>query len=96
MSKEVSGNDLDWDEAEEKEKSKSRRSDRNARTEQDIKAMASDDAVMAREVMQLKKELSRLHYKVKHYHNQTRVVNAIVNSVVVALLLAILYKLYAA
>jgi hypothetical protein len=94
MSRERSGNDLEWDEAEEKEKAKQRRSDRQARLEEDVKKIAQDDEAMAREIVLLKKELSRLHYKVKHYHNQSRVVNAIVNSVVVLLLIAILYKLY--
>ena len=94
MSTDRSGNDMDWEEAEEKEKAKQRRNERQAKLEQDVKKIAEDDEAMAREIILLKKELSRLHYKVKHYHNQSRVVNAIVNSVVVLLLIAILYKLY--
>ena len=94
MSRDRSGNDMDWDEADEKEKSKQRRNERHARLEQDVKKIAVDDEAMAREILLLKKELSRLHYKVKHYHNQGRVINAIVNSVVILLLIAVLYKLY--
>ena len=94
MSKERSGQEQEWDETEEREQAKQRRSERHARHEDDLKKMTQDEGAMARAVLLLKKEMSRLHYKVKHYHNQSRVVNAIVNSVLILLLLAVLYKLY--
>jgi len=94
MSTARSGHDHEWDESEDREKAKQRRNERQAKLEQEVKSLAGDDEAMAREILLLKKELSRLHYKVKHYHNQSRVINAIVNSVVILLLIAVLYKLY--
>ena len=77
------------------EKKHSRRSGGNNRIEEDAKKLAEDNAMLAREVLLLKKEMNRLHYKVKSYNNQNRVVNAIINTVVIALLLVITYRLYA-
>ncbi len=94
MSRERTSNEPEWDEAEERERSRVRKHERHAKLEQEIKAVASDELGMAREIVNLKKELNRLHYKVKHYQQQSRVVNAIVNTIFIILLVAILYKLY--
>lgn len=79
---------------EESGRSKSRRRDRKLMLEQEIKKLAEDEYEKARELLMIKKELNRLHYKVKNYHNQTRIVNAVIQVVIVILLLVITYKLY--
>ena len=62
--------------------------------EEEIRKVAEDDLQKAREIVMIRKELNRLHYKVKSYHNQSRIVNGIVQIVIVILLLVITYRLY--
>ena len=82
------------DESSSSRKRRSRNSEQSAKFEEDVKALAGDDAMIARELLLLKKEMSRLHYKVKTYHNQTRIVNGIINTVIIGLLLVIVYQLF--
>ncbi|CAN5732033.1 hypothetical protein BH10BAC3_BH10BAC3_41960 [soil metagenome] len=90
--------DEDWDREDEKSnqsRSSRHRRDRKQALEEDIIKVAKDDMLKAREIVMIRKELNRLHYKVKSYHNQTRITNAIVQLVIIALLLVIVYRLYA-
>jgi hypothetical protein len=68
--------------------------DRKMMLEQEILKVSQDDMMRAREIVMIRKELNRLHYKVKTYHNQTRLVNGIIQIVIVILLLVIIYRLY--
>lgn len=87
--------DQDWDQEEEKpRRNGSRRRDRKLMLEEEIRKVAEDDLQKAREIVMIRKELNRLHYKVKSYHNQSRIVNGIVQIVIVILLLVITYRLY--
>jgi len=84
----------DWEDQEEKPERQPRRRDRKMMLEQEILKVSQDDVHRAREIVMIRKELNRLHYKVKTYHNQTRMVNAIIQLVIIALLLVIVYRLY--
>ena len=89
--------DEEWEREDEKptkDRSSRHRRDRKLVLEQEIIKVAKDDMLKAREIVMIRKELNRLHYKVKSYHNQTRVVNALVQLVIVALLLVIVYRIY--
>ena len=89
--------DEEWereDEKPNKDRSSRHRRDRKLVLEQEIIKVAKDDMLKAREIVMIRKELNRLHYKVKSYHNQARVVNAVVQLVIVALLLVIVYRIY--
>jgi hypothetical protein len=87
--------DQDWDQEDEKpRRNGSRRRDRKLMLEEEIRKVAEDDLQKAREIVMIRKELNRLHYKVKSYHNQARIVNGIVQIVIVILLLVITYRLY--
>lgn len=87
---------LDQDQDEQPRRSDYRRKERKIMLEQEVKKVYEDEMYKAREIVMIRKELNRLHYKVKTYHNQTRLVNAIVQLVMVALLLVIAYKLFTA
>ena len=89
--------DEEWEQEEEqgtKSRSSRRRRDRKLMLEEEISKVAQNDMLKAREIVMIRKELNRLHYKVKSYHNQTRIVNAIVHLVIVLLLLVVIYRLY--
>ena len=87
--------DQDWDQEEEKpRRNGSRRRERKLMLEEEIRKVAEDDLQKAREIVMIRKELNRLHYKVKSYHNQSRIVNGIVQIIIVILLLVITYRLY--
>ena len=62
--------------------------------EEEVKQFTEDPAKLAREILSLKKELNRLHYKVKSYQESNRSLQVI--SVVITLILlgVIVAKLY--
>ena len=72
----------------------SRSGEFNSRMEEELKALVNDETKLAREILLLKKELNRLHFKVKNYHKQDKMISAIVNSVVIGLLLVITYRIF--
>lgn len=72
----------------------SRSGEISAKMEEELKAMVTDETKLAREILLIKKELNRLHFKVKNYNKQQSTINAIVNSVVIGLLLVITYRLF--
>ncbi len=82
------------DEKQNGSRSSRQRRDKKMMLEQEIVKVSQDEMLRAREIVMIRKELNRLHYKVKTYHNQTRLVNGIVQLVIVILLLVIIYRLY--
>ncbi|MES2646313.1 MAG: hypothetical protein V4717_05520 [Bacteroidota bacterium] len=82
------------DEKQSGSRSTRQRRDRKMMLEQEIVKVSQDEMLRAREIVMIRKELNRLHFKVKNYHNQTRLVNAIIQIVIVILLLVIIYRLY--
>jgi hypothetical protein len=86
--------DLEWDQEEKPERHRSRSRERKQSLEEQVLNVAKDDIQKARELVMIRKELLRLHYKVKNYHNQARLANGIIQLVIVALLLVVLYRLY--
>jgi hypothetical protein len=87
--------DQDWEQEEKPERHRSsRHRERKQSLEEQVLNVAKDDIQKARELVMIRKELLRLHYKVKNYHNQTRLANGIIQLVIVALLLVVLYRLY--
>jgi predicted RNase H-like nuclease (RuvC/YqgF family) len=72
----------------------SRHGEFSARMEEELKSLVQDETKLAREILMLKKELNRLHFKVKNYHKESRMISAIVNSIVIGLLLVITYRLF--
>ena len=71
-----------------------RQRERKLSLEEQVMNVARDDIQKARELVMIRKELTRLQSRIKTYQNQARISNAIVQLVIVGLLLAILYKLY--
>jgi hypothetical protein len=78
----------------EKRKSTRNSSDRSLRMEEEIARIAKDESLKARELVLMKKEISRLHYKVKAYHSQNRILNIVFNIITISLLLVIAFRLY--
>ncbi|HMP92995.1 MAG TPA: hypothetical protein PKD90_09010 [Phnomibacter sp.] len=78
----------------ERSRRNSRQGEFNSRMEEELKALVNDETKLAREILLLKKELNRLHFKVKNYHKQERMIAAIVNSIVIGLLLVITYRIF--
>ncbi|TAD85980.1 MAG: hypothetical protein EAY75_09845 [Bacteroidetes bacterium] len=72
----------------------SRSGELSEKMEEELKSLVKDEVKLAREILLIKKELNRLHYKVKDYNKQQSTINAIVNSVVIGLLLVIAYRLF--
>jgi hypothetical protein len=72
----------------------SRSGELSAKMEDELTSLVNDKTKLAREILLIKKELNRLHYKVKNYNKQQSTINAIVNSVVIGLLLVIAYRLF--
>jgi hypothetical protein len=72
----------------------SRSGELSAKMEEELKSLVNDEIKLAREILLIKKELNRLHYKIKNYNKQQSTINAIVNSVVIGLLLVIAYRLF--
>ncbi len=64
------------------------------RFEEEVKAFSEDNTKLAREIITLKKELSRLHYKVKTYQEKNRTFHFISNSIIIFLLALIAYKMF--
>lgn len=85
-----------WDSEDQPEnrRRRSSRRDRRQNIEEQVLNVAKDDMQKAREIVMIRKELLRLHYKMKTYHNQARLSNAIIQLVIVALLVVILFRLY--
>ena len=87
--------DPEWDQEEKPERRRSNHHrDRKQNLEEQILNVAKDDHLKAREIVMIRRELMRLHYKVKNYHNQARMANGIMQLVIIALLLVILYRVY--
>jgi hypothetical protein len=86
--------DQDNDGQSERRKSRRSSADRSARMEEEVIKIANDDKALAREILLLKKEIGRLHYKVKNYNSQNRVINFVIAAVIIALLVVIAYRLY--
>ena len=82
------------DEKNELNRKHSRSGEISSKMEEELKALINDDAKLAREILLLKKELNRLHFKVKSYNKQQSTISAIVNSIVIGLLLVITYRLF--
>lgn len=72
----------------------SRSGELSAKMEEELKSIVTDETKLAREILLIKKELNRLHFKVKNYNKQQSTITAIVNSVVIGLLLVIAYRLF--
>jgi uncharacterized protein YlxW (UPF0749 family) len=62
--------------------------------EEEVKQVSEDPAKLAREILSLKKELNRLHYKVKTYQESSRNLQIIVGVITLILLGVIVGKLY--
>ena len=75
---------------------KSSRRHRNSdeRFEEEVKQFTEDPAKLAREILSLKKELNRLHFKVKTYQESNRSLQIISSVVTLILLGVIVAKLY--
>jgi hypothetical protein len=82
------------DEKSELSRRHSRSGELSAKMEEELKSLVNDETKLAREILLIKKELNRLHYKVKNYNKQQSTITAIVNSVVIGLLLIIAYRLF--
>jgi ABC-type lipoprotein release transport system permease subunit len=80
----------------EQEKKSSRRSHRDGQEkfDQEVRLFTEDPAKLAREILSLKKELNRLHFKVKSYQESNRSFQLIFNIVIVALLAIITYRVF--
>ncbi|HSC55191.1 MAG TPA: hypothetical protein VLC98_16280 [Phnomibacter sp.] len=80
------------------EKKSSSRSSRDSQEkfEQEVHLFTEDPAKLGREILSLKKELNRLHYKVKTYQESNRTFQLIFNIVIVVMLSVIIYQLFAA
>ena len=89
----VENQEPDWEE-ERPERRRSQHRERKQSLEEQISSVAKDDNLKARELVMIRKELLRLHYKVKNYHNQARISNGIIQLVIIALLLVVLYRIY--
>lgn len=76
--------------------SQRRHKDSAAKIQEEIISFQQDETKMAREIILLRKELSRLHYKVKAYQNNNRTMAIVFNTIIIALLVVIVFKLYAA
>jgi uncharacterized membrane protein len=72
-------------------RSRHRRSEEDRRkSEEEISAIANDPEKLAREVILLKKELNRLHYKVKSGFSNGRKATLIGQVIIVCLLLVVI------
>lgn len=82
---------------EEKQESHSHRHhhrDSEARMEDEIRAFLKDETRMAREVITLRKELNRLHYKVKTYQQANKTMQTMYGVISLILLAIITYKVF--
>jgi ABC-type lipoprotein release transport system permease subunit len=81
----------------EEEKKSSRRSHRDGQEKFDneVRLFTEDPSKLAREILSLKKELNRLHFKVKSYQESNRSFQLIFNIIIVSLLVIIAYQLFA-
>jgi ABC-type lipoprotein release transport system permease subunit len=84
-------------EQEQEKQSSSRRHQREGqdRLEEEVKLFTEDPAKLAREILSLKKELNRLHFKVKNYQESNRSFQLIFNLIIVAMLAIIAYRVFA-
>lgn len=96
MSKEPSEQGWENEENTERRRSHSSRHYREKKQslEEQVLNVANNDLEKARELVMIRKELLRLHYKVKNYHSQARLTNSIAQLVIIILLLVILFRLY--
>ncbi len=62
--------------------------------EEEVKQFTEDPAKLAREILSLKKELNRLHYKVKTYQESNRSLQIISTVITLILLGVIVAKVY--
>lgn len=64
------------------------------KTEEELKTFLEDPTKLPKEIMLLKKELSRLHYKIKFYHQQERLGQLVIGSITLILLLIIAFRVF--
>lgn len=81
---------------EELEKSSSRRHHREHKEkfEEEVKAFTEDPEKLAREILSLKRELNRLHYKMKSYQESNRSLMLIFNILIMVMLMGIAYRVF--
>jgi len=63
--------------------------------EEEVKQFTEDPAKLAREILSLKKELNRLHYKVKSYQESNRslqIISAVITFILLGVIVAKLYS----
>ena len=65
--------------------------DKQQKQEEEIASIASNNVHLAREIVNLKKELNRLHYKTKHGFVETRRFILFLQIVIAAMLAYIIY-----
>lgn len=89
-------NDVFTSEEERQHSHSHRRSHRDseARIEDEIRAFMKDDTRMAREIITLRKEVSRLHYKVKTYQQANKTMQTMYGVISLILLSIITYKMF--
>lgn len=68
--------------------------DSEARMEDEIKAFLKDETRMAREIITLRKEVNRLHYKVKTYQQANKTMQTMYGVITLILLSIITYKVF--
>lgn len=85
-------------EEQEKEQQPSRKHHRETQEKFDneVRLFTEDPSKLAREILTLKKELNRLHYKVKNYQESNRSFQLIFNIIIVTMLSVITYRLFTA
>jgi hypothetical protein len=87
--------EMDWNQEETSERRQSKRHrEKKQALEEQVNKVAQNEVEKAREIVLIRKDLLRLHFKVKNFHNQARVTNGILQTIIVLLLIAVLYRLY--
>jgi ABC-type lipoprotein release transport system permease subunit len=84
------------DQERDQEKKSSRRTERDGQEKLDseVRLFTEDPSKLAREILSLKKELNRLHFKVKNYQESNRSFQLIFNIIILVLLAIITYRLF--
>lgn len=68
--------------------------DSEARLEEEVRAFLKDETRMAREIITLRKELNRLHFKVKSYQQANKTMQTMYGVITLILLAIITYKVF--
>jgi hypothetical protein len=85
-----SGEDMDQT----RHRSRHRHRESEARMEDEIRAFLKDETRMAREIITIRKELGRLHFKVKSYQQANKVLRVMYGVTSLILLAIITYKVF--